>query len=47
MVLIDILDEGLDAGSLNEFLLIIAPLDLRQVTGDACDQQMWESMLLK
>ena len=46
MILVDILDEGLNTCSFYEFLLIIASLDLRQVTSNACNQKMRESMFL-
>jgi hypothetical protein len=38
VILVDILDEGLDTGLLDELLLAISPLGLRDVSGDACNE---------
>jgi hypothetical protein len=46
VVLVDVLNEGLDAGLFNELLLAVGSLDLRDVAGDACDQQVGEPMFL-
>ena len=46
MVLVDVFNEGLDTGFFNKFLLAVSPLDLGDVTGDACNKQVWESMFL-
>ena len=46
VVLVDVLDEGLDTGLLDELLLAVGALGLRDVPGDACDQEVGESMFL-
>jgi hypothetical protein len=46
VVLVDVLHEGLDAGLPDELLLAVGALDLRDVPGDAGDEQMGESVLL-
>lgn len=46
VVLVDVLDEGLDTGLLDELLLAVCALDLGDVAGDACDQEVGEPVLL-
>lgn len=46
VVLVDVLDEGLDTGLLDELLLAIGTLDLGDVASDAGDQEMGEPVLL-
>ena len=46
VVLVDILDEGLDAGLPDELLLAVGALDLGEVAGDASDEEVGEAVLL-
>lgn len=46
VVLVDVLDEGLDTGLLDELLLAVGALGLGEVPGDAGDEQVGESMFL-
>jgi hypothetical protein len=46
MVLINVLDEGLDEGLLDEFLLRVRSLDLEKIAGDSCYKEMRESIFL-
>lgn len=46
MVLVDVLDERFNTGLFDEFFFAVSSLDLRDVAGDAGDEQMWESMFL-
>ena len=46
VVLVDVLDEGLDTGLLDELLLAVGALGLGDVPGDAGDQEVGESMFL-
>ena len=47
VVLVDVLDEGLDASALDELLLAEGALDLAHVAGDPCHQQVGEAVLLR
>ena len=47
MILIDILNERLNSGSLDEFLLVDSSLDISRVTSDTDDQEMRESIFLQ
>lgn len=44
--LVDVLDEGLDSGLLDELLLVVAAFGSDQVTGDAGDEEVRESEAL-
>ena len=46
VILINILDERLDTGSLDEFLLVDSSLNISGVAGDTDDQKMGESIFL-
>lgn len=46
VVLVDVSDEGLDSGSLDEFLLVVVSFDLNEVATNTGDQQMRESIFL-
>ena len=46
VVLVNVLDEGLHTGPLDEFLLAEASLDLAGVAGDTGDQKVREAMFL-
>lgn len=46
VVLIDLFDEGLDSGFLNEFFLVDAPLDDSWVSSNAKDCEVGESVFL-
>ena len=47
VVLVDVLDEGLHAGLLDELLLAVGALGLRNVSRDAGHQQVREPVLLR
>ena len=47
VILVKILDEGLDTGSLDELFLVDLSLDASGVSGDADDQKMGESVFLR
>lgn len=47
VILVDILDEGLHSGSLDELLLVDSSLDAPGVAGDADHQQVRESIFLQ
>ena len=44
--LIDVLDKGFDASFFDEFLLVESTFGSKQVTSDACDQEVRESQSL-
>ena len=46
VILIDMLDEWLDTGSLDEFFLVDFSFDVSGVAGNSCNEQVWESMFL-
>jgi hypothetical protein len=46
VILVDVLDEGLDTGLLDELLLAVGALGLGDVSADTGDQKMGESMFL-
>ena len=47
VVLVDVLDEGLHAGPLDELLLAEAALDLAGVASDAGDEEVREAVFLR
>ena len=46
VILVDILDERLHAGLLDKLLIAVSALGLRDVPGDASDEQVWEPVFL-
>ena len=46
VVLVDILDEGLHAGLADEFLLAVSALDLGEMPGNACNEEVREAVFL-
>jgi len=46
VVLVDVFNERLNSGSLDEFLLVIASFGLEEVAANTSDEQMWESIFL-
>lgn len=47
VILVDILDEGLNTGLLDELLLAVSPLDLGDIACNTSNQEMGETMFLK